>query len=77
MGEVGVHLADDPRPAGEGDPEAVEVGPPEAGLAGPVADADPRVGGGELVGEAAGAVGRVVVDDEERRLREGRPGSPG
>ncbi len=64
---VGVHLDHDLGPAGERNAEAVEVGPPEPLLFGPMADADPGVGGCELVRDLAGAVGRSVVDDEERR----------
>ena len=55
----------------ERDAEPVEVGATEALLGGPMPDADPRVGGGELVGELAGPVGRAVVDDEEGRRRAG------
>ncbi len=62
---VGVHLDDDLVLAGQRVPEAVEVGGAEAVLAGAVQDADPLVGGGEGVGELAGAVGAGVVDDED------------
>ena len=37
----------------------------QALLARAVADADPRIGGGELVGDVARAVGRAVIDHEQ------------
>ena len=49
---------------------AVEDGGAEAELAGAVQDVQPRVGGGQFVGQAAGAVGRVVVHDEDVRGRQ-------
>ena len=52
--------------------EAVEVGAAEALLEGAMADPDPRVGGGQRVGQPSGAVGRAVVDDEQRRGRQRR-----
>ncbi len=57
MRPIRVHLDDDLRPAGEGDPEAVEVSPAETLLGGSVADANPGVGAREAAREAAGAVG--------------------
>ena len=69
VAEVGVHLDDGRRAAAERDPEAIEIGAAEALLGRPMADADARVAGGQLVGEPAGAVGRAVVDDEQRRRR--------
>jgi hypothetical protein len=65
VGEVGVHLQDEVGAAVEGAAEARQVGRAEAFLAGPVEDLDARVGGREAVGDTAGAVGRVVVDDED------------
>ncbi len=70
VAEVGVHLDDDRGAAGDGDAEPVEVGPAETLLGGPVADADPRIGGRQIVGQPAGPVGRPVVDHEEGRSRE-------
>ena len=54
-------------PAVERDAEPIEVGPPETLLRRPMTDPDPRIRGGQLVGDPAGAVGRAVVDDEDRR----------
>ena len=71
MAEVGVHLDDDRGAALERAGEAVEIGAAEALLDRAVADPDARVGRGQLVGELAGAVRRAVVDDEQRRAREG------
>ena len=70
MAEVGVHLDDDAGAAVERGAEPVEVGPAQALLGRAVPHADARIGGGQLVGQAAGAVGRVVVDDEQRRARQ-------
>ena len=67
MRPVGVHLDDDLGAADERDPEAVEIRPAEALFRGPVPDPDPGVDAGQIVGDAAGAVGRAVVDDEQRR----------
>ena len=65
MGEVGVHLDDPLGAAVEGDAEAGQVGGPEALLArrggAPTIDSSGR----EAVGDLAGAVGRVVVDDQD------------
>ena len=71
VAEVGVHLDDDAGAAIERRAEPVEVRPPETLLGLPVENADARVGLGQLVGQAAGAVRRVVVDDEQRRARQG------
>ena len=71
VAEVGVHLDDDAGTAIERGAEPVEVRPPETLLGLAVEDADARVGLGQLVGQAAGAVRRVVVDDEQRRARQG------
>src|SRR6266545_2255512 len=63
VGAVGVHLAHDVVPSGEGLAEAVQVRRPQAGLLGAVHHADLRVGRGQPVRDVAGAVGAVVVDD--------------
>ena len=65
MGEVAVHLEDEPVVAGERPRERREVGPPQPLLAGPVEDLHPRVGGGQLVGDLPGPVGGVVVHDQD------------
>ena len=80
VGAVGVHLADHVVAGVERHPEAVQVGRAQAGLVGAVQDRDLRVGGGEPVGDVAGAVGRAVVDDEDvdvglRRRAAGRRSS--
>jgi len=54
---VGVHLEDDRRTSVERDLEAVEVGPTEPLLGRAMTHADPGVGGRQLVGDAASAVG--------------------
>jgi len=64
VGPVGVHLADHVVPLVERDPEPVLVRRPEAALLGAVQDLDGVVARGQLVGDLAGAVGRVVVDDQ-------------
>ena len=71
MAEIGIHLDDRSRSTGEGDAEAVEIGAPESLLDGSVPDTDPRIGGGELVRQASGPIGRLVVDDEQDGRREG------
>ncbi len=76
MAEVGVHLDDDPGAGADRDAEAVEVRPPETLLGRPMADPDPRIGRGELVGQPAGPVGRAVVDDEQGGAAEAGRGSP-
>jgi hypothetical protein len=70
VAEVGIHLDDDARAAVEGGAEPVEVRPAEALLAGAMADTDLRVGCRQLVGQAARAIRRVVVDDEQGRTGE-------
>ena len=67
MGEVGVHLHDVARARAEGMPEAGQVGRSQPGSFGAVQHLDLRVLGGEAVGQAAGAVGRVVVDDQDAK----------
>ena len=71
MAKVGVHLDDDRGPAIERGAESVEVCPPETLLGLAVANADTGVGLGQLVGQAAGAVRRIVVDHEQRRAGQG------
>ncbi len=69
--EVRVHLEEALVPLGEALREAVHVRRSEPELAGAVHHADAAVARGDLVGELARAVGRVVVDDENVRLRRG------
>ena len=52
--------------------EAIEIGAAEALLVRPMPDPDPWVGGGQRVGQPSGAIGRLVVDDEQRRVRQRR-----
>ena len=68
MGEVGVHLEDALGAPGESLAEPGEVRRGEALLAGPVQDADVRHLARELVRQLAGAVRRVVVDDQRVQL---------
>src|SRR3990167_5222380 len=51
MGPVRVHLDDAARTALQGDPEPVQVGPAEALLCGTVADPDPRIPRGQIIGD--------------------------
>ena len=67
VAEVGVHLDHDRGAAAERDAEAVEVRPPQALLGRPMPHPDARIRGGQLVGDPPGAVGRAVIDDEDRR----------
>ena len=63
--QVGVHLTDEVGVAREHAPEPVDVGPAEAPAPAAVQDVHPpRMLAREGVGHRAGAVGRVVVDDE-------------
>jgi hypothetical protein len=64
---VGVHLDEDVVPVLHAPGEPVQVRGAEAGLAGAVEDVHVVVRGGELVGEVAGAVGAVVVGDQDVR----------
>ena len=72
VAEVGVHLDDDLGAALERDREPVEVGAAEALLGSPMADQDPLVGRGQLIGDPTGPIGRRVVDHEQRRPGQGR-----
>ncbi len=62
---VGVHLDDGVVARVEGPAEPGEVGGPQALLAGAVQDVDLLVLGREGVGDGAGPVGRVVVEDDD------------
>ena len=61
MAEVGVHDAHD---VGRRDAEAGDDRRAQSELAGAMDDVDP-IRPGELVGDGAGAVGRIVVDDHQ------------
>ena len=65
--QVAVHLHDELRAGLDRAGHAVHVGPPQALFAGPVHDAHPglAVPLGEAVGDVAGAIGRVVVRDQD------------
>src|SRR5207249_3531657 len=63
---IRVHLDDDRCPAIERRPKAVEIRSTETLLRLSMEDADAWICCGELVSELAGAVGRVVIDDEQR-----------
>ena len=63
--EVGVHLDDEIRAPGKGVIEPGDVGGAEALLRRSVKHLDVVTLGREAVGDLAGAVGRVVVDDED------------
>ena len=68
MREVGVHLEEEVGALLHRLTEAGDVGLAQAFLGGAVQDGDVRVLFGEAVGEPAGAVGRVVVDDQRVEL---------
>jgi hypothetical protein len=78
--EVGVHLEDQVGPVGERHVEAGEVGAPESLLVRPVEHADALDLPGQAIGDLTGAVGRVVVHDQDRVLEPGalqlRQGGP-
>ena len=65
VGEVGVHVGDQLRPARQRLPEPGHVRGPEAPLGRPVQDGDVLAIACEPIGDLAGAVGRRVVDDQE------------
>ncbi|GAA3073713.1 hypothetical protein GCM10020000_68290 [Streptomyces olivoverticillatus] len=73
MGAVGVHFHQDAVAVVQAPAEARQIGGPQPLLALPVQHLDVVVVGGQLVGELAGAVGTVVVGDEDVRLRYGLP----
>ena len=75
VAEVGVEVEEQVVAVLDGEAHGREDGRAQAELAGAVDDVDPRVGGGQLVGERAGAVGRVVVDDQDVGVRAGARGS--
>ena len=64
MGEVGVHLEHLGRARGERAMKAGQVRRAEALAHRPVQDLDLREPRGQLVGDGARPVGRIVVDDE-------------
>ncbi len=71
MTEVGVHLDDVIGPVLQGAGHALDVGPPQPVLLGTVQDTDTSaVFDRELVGDLAGAVGRVVVDHHDPQFGE-------
>ncbi len=63
--EVGIHRHDRLVSVGEGDGEAVAVRGPEALLAGTMEHRDPAELAGHALGELAGSVRAVVVDDQD------------
>src|SRR5699024_9873806 len=71
VGAVGVHLAEDSVVTLEAPLEAGDVRAAQATLALAVEDVDVGVGGGQLIRLLTGAVGAVVVDDEDVDLRGG------
>ena len=73
VGEVRVHLEEAVVALGEPAGEGLHVRRAEPQLARPVHDAHLRVLRGERVGERAGSVRRVVVDDEHVGFRERAP----
>ena len=62
---VGVHLEDELVAVLDGIVKAEYVRGAQAHLAGAVQRADPRIRRADLVDELAGAVGRVIVDDQD------------
>ena len=77
MGEVGVHLQYEAGAGLERPVESGDVGGAEAFLARPPQNLDLLVPGGKPLGDLPGAVGRVVVDDQDpardRHLGRGSP----
>ncbi len=69
VGEIGVHLEGQVVAVIDRPMEPGNVRGPEAQLAGPMDDVDPRVRGRQLVGERAGPVRGAVVDDEHLEPR--------
>ena len=67
--QVGVHLEEQVGAAGQRVAKAGDVGLAEALLAGAVQHLDVGVLAGQAVGQLAGAVGRVVVDDQRVELQ--------
>ena len=65
MGEVGVHLDDQPCAAGQRCAEAGDVGRSEPFLRRPVQAVDRIVFPAEPRGDLTGPIGRVVVDDQD------------
>ena len=76
MGEVDVHRHDDVVALVEGDGEALPVGAAEALLAGPAKSLIWPELGGRLLDELGGAVGAVVVDDQDVGVGDARRGQP-
>ena len=68
VAEVGVEVDIEVISACNGVPHPGEDGRAKPLLPGAVEDFDRRQGGLEVVGDLAGAVGGVVVDDEDRRM---------
>ena len=70
VGAVGVHLADHVVARRRGRrAKPCRYAAPRPAFSVRCSDLDLRVGGGELVGDLAGAVGRAVVDDEDVDVR--------
>src|SRR2546430_132559 len=68
MGEIGVHLDDRVGPVLQGVPEAGDVRAAETELARSMEDMECGYLAGELFGDLARAIGRVVIDDQNMRL---------
>ena len=69
VGQVGVHLEDELGVGGQRGTHPVEIRPAEAALAGAMQHRQPpAAGGGDLVGQRAGAVGRAVVDHHHAQI---------
>src|SRR3954464_12083102 len=65
MGEIGIHLKNEIEGPVQSPTKSRQVGLSQAGLAGPVQHVNSRSGRGELVGQLASAVRRIVVYHED------------
>jgi hypothetical protein len=65
VAEIGIHRDRDVIALVQGEAQSGEDGGPQAQLAGPMEHEDARISPRQLVGQVAGAVGRIVVDDKD------------
>lgn len=72
VGKVRIHLDDHVRPARQGDLDAFEVGGAQAQFPRAVMDAHARIGTSQSVRHLAGAVGAVIVHDQDVQIQRKR-----